>query len=292
MSVTRIYKYKNSSIRYKHIKLNRELKPRVKRDEKQEEYKKVTNEQKITDILKFDEALSRAKRNIIDIILCNDFEYFCTFTFKPDKFDRYDIKECYKAIRKFFDNYKQKYSKDFIYIIVPEFHSDGAIHFHGCCSGFRDDDLIIPEMILKKVGDEVVLVPNTLGYLRWLKYDKNMGIFNCSKIKSNTACAYYITKYITKNMKQIPKGIHLYSCSRSLERPELICDEKDIGLLAPVYYQNEFCSIGYTRFDGQGFDVSIYPDWVQECIKNEKNASELSLSNELIYYEYEQINFA
>ena len=39
-------------------------------------------------------SLRRTKTLITDIVLCNDFQYFCTFTFDPDKVDRYSYSAC------------------------------------------------------------------------------------------------------------------------------------------------------------------------------------------------------
>ena len=40
-------------------------------------------------------SLRRTKTLIKDIILSNDFEYFCTFTFDPKKCDRFSFASCY-----------------------------------------------------------------------------------------------------------------------------------------------------------------------------------------------------
>ena len=58
--------------------------------------------------------LARARRTIRDLILCNPFRFFCTFTFSDSKIDRYDYKACKKAITKFFDNFRTRHASHFI----------------------------------------------------------------------------------------------------------------------------------------------------------------------------------
>ena len=39
-------------------------------------------------------SISRTRRNIRELALCNNFEYFATFTLDPNKCDRYSLTEC------------------------------------------------------------------------------------------------------------------------------------------------------------------------------------------------------
>ncbi len=96
---------------------------------------------------KLDESLCRSRRNIRDIILCNRFVYFCTFTFSDCKTDRSDLDALSKALRQFFNNFKKRYAPDFKYIIVPERHKNGTWHFHGLISGIPSTEFVCPETI-------------------------------------------------------------------------------------------------------------------------------------------------
>ena len=44
-------------------------------------------------------SLNRTKTLVKDLVLCNDFELFCTFTFNPEKIDRYNFVSCRRAMR-------------------------------------------------------------------------------------------------------------------------------------------------------------------------------------------------
>lgn len=75
-------------------------------------------------------ASYRARRKVFDYAIANyDFEYFITLTLNGEYFQRNDIETACKKLNKFLANRVQR--KGLKYIIVPELHKDGAIHFHG-----------------------------------------------------------------------------------------------------------------------------------------------------------------
>lgn len=79
------------------------------------------------------DSLSRAKRRarcaVRDLALSNDFSYFVTLTLDQSKIDRYDISEVTKRLNRWLDNQVRR--RGLRYVLVPERHRDGAIHFHG-----------------------------------------------------------------------------------------------------------------------------------------------------------------
>lgn len=248
LSFYRIWEYPSSSVPYKHVL--------IKRDRDKIIDRAAQNTSDILAVLdkqeregKFAESLSRSKRNIRDLVLCNRFEYFCTFTFDAQKVDRYNYGECQKKLRKFFNHFKDRYAPDFLYLIIPEFHKDGAVHFHGLCSGFPDGELIKPDKVFKRVDGQLTMVPNTRGYLDWPRYHKSFGVFNCSKIRNYDACAFYITKYVTKDLADMEKGKRVYMCSAGLNRPNLVFDTDDVPLLFKPEFENEYCIVAYERAD-------------------------------------------
>ena len=248
MSYYRIWEYPNSFVPYKHVYIKRDRveKGREKASKNTAAILEALKEidKKNEEDLKLKESLSRTKRNIVDLILCNPFEYFCTFTFNPDKIARYDYSVCQKKIRNFFNNFKSRYAPDFKYLIIPEFHEDGAIHFHGVCSGFPDGEL-------KR---------NTYGYLDWERYRKSFGFFNCSKIRNYNACAFYVSKYVTKDLIAVGKNGSAYMCSLGLNRPKLIYDEDNIPVLFKPEFENEYCAVVYDRVgfnDEEGLSISL-----------------------------------
>lgn len=71
----------------------------------------------------------RAKTAITDLALSNEFKYFVTLTLDKSKVNRYDMKEITRKLNNWLDNNVRR--KGLKYILVPERHRDGAIHFHG-----------------------------------------------------------------------------------------------------------------------------------------------------------------
>lgn len=166
-------------------------------------------------------SLSRTRRNIRELALCNNFEYFCTITVSSAKFDRYSLDEVQDNLRKCLRNIRNS-SECFKYLIITEKHKDGAFHFHGLMSGLSD------------------LYVNKYGYLSSSKLD-TLGFNSFSKIESLDKVSNYILKYITKDCVKNSKN-QVYISSRGLkkaERTELNPNITNID----YSYTNDYCSI-------------------------------------------------
>lgn len=87
-------------------------------------YGKSTAEEKIR------RATRRAKLAAFDKILCNpDLNTFATFTLDPERVvDACSYEECYEVLRRWLSNRVQR--KALKYVIVPERHKKGGLHFH------------------------------------------------------------------------------------------------------------------------------------------------------------------
>lgn len=77
-------------------------------------------------------SLSRTKRNIKELALCNNFQYFATVTIASTSCDRYSLIECQKKFKRKLKTIK-KYNNNFKYLFITEKHKDGAFHFHRSC---------------------------------------------------------------------------------------------------------------------------------------------------------------
>lgn len=192
------------------------------------------------------ESLSRTKKVVKEIAFCNQFELFCTFTFRPDgKADRYNWDECRKKLSKLFNHYKDRYSKQFKYLLIPELHKDGAIHFHGLLAGIRPGNLIKPANVQARdlFTGEIKTISNVHGYMDWPYYSEKMGFFSCSKIVNQFAVSCYVTKYITKDLMQLPANANLYMASKGLKRAELVFDMDDLPMQGRPDFRNDFVKI-------------------------------------------------
>lgn len=167
-------------------------------------------------------SLSRTRRNIRELALCNDFDYFCTLTVNSSKCDRYLLDEVQDNLRKCLRNIRNS-SNDFKYLIITEKHKDGAFHFHGLMSGVSD------------------LYVNQFGYLSSSKLDV-LGFNSFSKIESLEKVANYILKYITKDCVRNSKD-QVYICSRGLKKAERSELNININNDIDFSYSNDFVDI-------------------------------------------------
>ena len=74
-------------------------------------------------------AQRRARSELRDLALSNDFKYFVTLTLDRARIDRYDIAIITRRLNTWLDNRVRRNGLQ--YILVPERHKDGAVHFHG-----------------------------------------------------------------------------------------------------------------------------------------------------------------
>ena len=154
--------------------------------------------------------LSRAKSRVKELALCNDWDFWCTFTISPEKYDRFYLKAYYTDFAEFIHNYNRRTEEGYKvrYLLVPELHKDGAWHMHGFIRGIRPSDLYV----------------NSYGYLTWRSYEERFGFISMDAIKNLTAAANYITKYITKSFDNsvIELNAHMYYCSKGLNKAKTL----------------------------------------------------------------------
>ncbi len=141
-------------------------------------------------------SIRRTNRRIFDIVYHTNFKFFVTFTFNGDIVNRFSSEDTFGALQKWLKKTKMLYRRNgldmFKYLIIPEFHKDGALHFH--CLFTEDADNLV--------------FTNSFGYLDISNW--NYGFSNVAEIyikDSKINIAAYITKYITKGMiKVLPRN--------------------------------------------------------------------------------------
>ena len=74
-------------------------------------------------------SMRRAKGALRRLALANDFRYFVTLTLDPSKVDSHDGAAVVKKLNAWCSNAVQR--QGLKYILVPERHKKGGIHFHG-----------------------------------------------------------------------------------------------------------------------------------------------------------------
>lgn len=153
-------------------------------------------------------SLNRTKTLIRDIILCNNFDYFCTFTFNPDRIDSFNFGRCYSAMSSWLhhqrDNSRGK-GIEFRYLIVPELHKSGRWHFHALISGYTGR--------LRPSG----CVTSTCRPIYNITSFRS-GFTTAVAVDSADGVANYVSKYITKDFIKYFNQRRFF-CSRNLSRP-------------------------------------------------------------------------
>lgn len=153
-------------------------------------------------------AERRAKSQIRDIIQCNRWEMWCTFTFNNRVVDRYDPVACKQALQRWISRIRRKYGK-FQYLIVPEFHKDQqALHFHALFNAYNGK---LSDSGKKRNGKTI-----------WRIDDYSLGFADCVVISPTPQdierVGNYMTKYITKDMPHFEHKKRFW-VSRNLLRP-------------------------------------------------------------------------
>ena len=78
-------------------------------------------------------SMRRARAKLRRLALSNEFDYFVTLTLDKKRIDRYDPQSIMKQVNRWLDNMVRRHGLR--YVLVPERHKDGAIHFHGFFAG-------------------------------------------------------------------------------------------------------------------------------------------------------------
>lgn len=153
-----------------------------------------------------DKSIARTHTLLKDLILCNEFEWFLTLTISPDKADRHNTELVKTKVSQWFKNQRKK-SPTFGYIIVPEHHDDGALHFHGVVTN--------PPFTLYDTGHK-----DKKGRPQYRTKSYTLGINDWSKIDNKEAVAFYIRKYISKSFAESQQHKKRFYASTNLNRPE------------------------------------------------------------------------
>ena len=176
-----------------------------------------------------DAALDRAKRRarscVRDLGLANEWTWFVTLTLDKQRVDRYDAAAVTRKLNQWLDNHVRR--DGLAYVLVPERHRDGAIHFHGFFNG-----------ALRAVDSGTVSLPGSKRPRRprsateraaWLVAGGH-AVYNLPQwtlgfttaialYGARRAAVSYVCKYLTKAQEKI--GGRWYYSGGALRKPEV-----------------------------------------------------------------------
>ena len=193
--------------------------------------------------------LIRARTTVFQYAMCNPWDWFATITLDQTKYDRYDLEKFRKDIAQFIRDMRKKYGSHLIYLIIPEQHKDGAWHMHGLFGG-------IPESAITEFNagkSKTLQKLKRLRYKNWPDYANKFGFVSMGKVKDAVSVAFYVTKYITKDMQNsvTESGKHLFYSSQKLNKAENVAvyysDEPYLDNYCT--FNTEFCSLGMVYVD-------------------------------------------
>lgn len=195
--------------------------------------------------------MNKTKRHVMDLALNNRFTYFITLTFarSPDNQNEYGLEDEYRfeTMHKWLKKMVRKHGK-FNYIVVPERHKSGEVHFHMIADLPSTVELV--QGTNAKTGKPMI----RKGYKVYNLPEWEYGFTDVEAIRSSNGVARYVTKYFTKDLALSPVrcGKKKYWQSSGLKAPERIYLTpteiegliiKEQLVLPEASYQNEKMSI-------------------------------------------------
>ena len=161
-------------------------------------------------------SMRRARAKVRRLALANDFKWFVTLTLDAAKINRFDAAEVVKKLGQWCDNQVRR--RGLRYVLVPERHQDGALHFHGF---FNDALEAVDSGTLKVPGSKKPRKPRSKAQrAEWLAAGGQivynlpgwtLGFTTAIQVHGEyPAAVAYVCKYIGKQGEK-PAGRWYYS---------------------------------------------------------------------------------
>ena len=102
---------------------------RMVRAEPGSERKEAKPRKEKSDKEDLERARRRARAKVRRLALANEFRWFVTLTIDPARVDSYDVAAVTRKLNQWCSNQVKR--RGLRYILVPEFHKSGRVHYHG-----------------------------------------------------------------------------------------------------------------------------------------------------------------
>lgn len=158
-------------------------------------------------------SVRRAKKAVQDLARSNDWAWFVTLTLDPEKVDRYDPDEVLKHLRHWLGNNVRR--RGLRYVLVPEHHKDGAIHFHGL---FNDALEAVDSGTMSVPGRKAPVKVRSAAHRQALEREGGHAVYNLPGwgwgfstaimlYGERDAAISYVCKYIGKEIGTDVRGV-------------------------------------------------------------------------------------
>lgn len=182
-------------------------------------------------------AKRRARSAVRDLALSNPFRYFVTFTLDAACVDRYDSAAILRKLNVWLDNRVRR--NGLLYVLVPELHKDGAVHFHGLIN----DALPVVDSGTLDTGSGKPRKPRSKRQrAEWLNAGAHvvynlpawgLGFSTAIELYGDRRQAInYVLKYISKSADKV--GGRWYYSGGKLQRPSVEALDLDFDALAAL----------------------------------------------------------
>lgn len=180
-------------------------------------------------------SVSRLKSRVQDLLLCNKWNAFVTFTLDGSKRDRFST-DSFEALTRHLKYIRQTRCPELRYMLLLERHTAGGYHGHAL--------MYLPDWF---IGDEFSLNDN--GYLQWNDISYRFGFMSIKPYDASLRACNYVTKYVTKDLI----GGRVLRTSKGLNVP-LIIRDLSIGFNPSLsnLYRSDFvitCLITLSNFE-------------------------------------------
>ena len=149
-------------------------------------------------------SVSRLKSRVQELILCNNWNCFVTFTLDKTKRER-DSLDSFDALTRHLKYIRQTRCSELRFMLLLEQHKNGGYHGHALM--YLPADFIADEFIV-----------NDNGYFEWFDISSRFGFMSIKPYDGTLRACNYVTKYVTKDL--IPGRV--LRTSKGLNKPYVI----------------------------------------------------------------------
>lgn len=131
-------------------------------------------------------SVSRLKSRVQELILCNNWNCFVTFTLDKSKRNRDSI-DTFEDLTRHLKYIRQSRCSELRYMLLLEQHKNGGYHGHALM--YLPADFIADEFII-----------NSHGYFEWVDISSRFGFMSIKPYDGTLRACNYVTKYVTKDL--------------------------------------------------------------------------------------------